>query len=696
VLLLSLFLTILFSSSVARADDETAGDEYDVDARVVRISLISGDVSFRRHDTEDWETAKLNTPLVEGDMLATGSGSRAEIQIDARNFLRIAADSVIKIVTLRNEGVALSLSKGTATLRLARFDKDHEYFEIDAPQTTIAAEAKGLYRLEADSKGVIRLAVHDGGQARVYSDTAGFTVSDGHSATFAGDWQFAAAATKDEWDNWVSEREKYLASHLKYDQDMRYYEADLWGAEDLDSYGTWEYANDYGWIWQPNVTIINTYTDWAPYRYGEWVWCAPYGWTWVGDEPWGWAPYHFGRWVFYNGRWAWCPHSYYRPSHSWWRPALVAFFGFDLNFGNYCWYPLGYQQRDPRSNYYEHHRDRLTPLRADELANLKRRNPAYFRAVTTIPARDFGNPGGRPQRATDDLGRRAFGAQPLREGLPTRPSTGTHAGTNGGTRGLRSGPVYAARPTGAAPRTPGVPLDTELRRSRVFNGRDPISNPATTNFPRTVDPGTTGAVARPPRPVEQQPTRPTEPRRNPDTTGGTVPVPIERNRPTRSREGGTMQPAPTVEPTRQERPTAPPERRAPSGDSTPVRPTRTERTEQPAPTNETPISHPAPPQRSEPPAQRTEAPPQRTEPPPQRSEPPPQRSEPPPQRSEPPPQRSEPPPQRSEPPPQRSEPPPQRSEPPPQRSEPPPQRSEPAPQRSAPPERSEPSKPAKP
>ena len=59
------------------------------------------------------------------------------------------------------------------------------------------------------------------------------------------------------------------------------------GAEDLDAYGTWESTKDYGWIWRPNITVINNYSDWAPYRYGSWVWCSPYGWTWIGDEPLG-------------------------------------------------------------------------------------------------------------------------------------------------------------------------------------------------------------------------------------------------------------------------------------------------------------------------------------------------------------------------------------------------------------------------
>src|SRR5262249_16121096 len=144
-------------------------------ARVVRVSLVNGEVNFRRHDSEEWEPAKLNVPLVEGDTLATGADARAEIQIDARNFVRLSSGSVLKLVTLRDDGIALSLAEGTATLRLARFDKDHEFFEIDAPKVTIAAESPGVYRVDAERKGKVVLTVREG-SARAYSEEAGFTV----------------------------------------------------------------------------------------------------------------------------------------------------------------------------------------------------------------------------------------------------------------------------------------------------------------------------------------------------------------------------------------------------------------------------------------------------------------------------------------------------------------------------------------
>jgi hypothetical protein len=647
VTLLSLLLTLFATQVTAHAGDETDADEYDVSARVVRVSLIHGDVSLKRHDSADWEAARLNTPLVEGDTLATAGDARAEIQIDARNFVRVASDSVIKIITLRNDGIALSLAEGTATLRLARFDKDHEYFEIDAPKTTIATEKQGVYRIDVARNGGIHLTVRDGGRARLYSDTAGFTVKDGHGANLdfdgdeAGDWQLISASANDSWDAWVNDRERYLATRFKYDQTARYYDADIWGAEDLDAYGNWAYANDYGWIWRPHVTVINNYNDWSPYRYGQWTWCQPYGWTWVGDEPWGWAPYHYGRWVYYNNDWAWCPHSYYPHQRSWWRPALVAFVSLDYGFGSHvCWYPLAYRQRDPRSAYFRS-RDRLAPLRSEELADLRRINPAYRRAVTAVPARDFGNRAVRPQPANSDLARRVVGAQPLRGDLPVRPAVVPGNNTNAAGRVSAARPAPGipgaglARPTGAAPRTPGVALDNDLRRLRVFNGRDPVSVARTPNDGGALKVRPTGAVLRPAVPSGSRINRDPDPNR-----GGNEVTPVGRSsRPTRPRDERPANPTPVVvtpEPRDRRAPSPPSSQPSPppNSRSTPVRsvaPEKRERTDR--------IERPAVPSRTETPTPRSQ-PPARTEPPPARSAPPAERRSEPPQRSSPaPPQR---------------------------------------------------------
>src|SRR6185369_8507904 len=166
--------------------------------------------------------------------------------------------------------------------------------------------------------------------------------------------------------------------------------------------------------------------------------------------------------------------------------------------------------------------------------------------------------------------------------------------------------------TRAATRTPGVPLDNELRRSRVLNGREARQAPPQSSTPtvdtssgREVETRPTGAVSRPTRiprdsdsggrsPITSTDTNEQRPARRivtPSTSSG-------EDRPTRS------EPAANSDST--EKPMRGRER------VEPARPER--RSESPSTTYEPP--------------QRSEAPPQRSEPPPQRSEPPPQSSEP--------------------------------------------------------------------
>ncbi|HEX8336501.1 MAG TPA: DUF6600 domain-containing protein [Pyrinomonadaceae bacterium] len=690
--LLFLLSTLLLLTPAARAADDTYEDEYEERARVLRVSLLKGEVSLKRAGEDGWEEARLNAPLVEGDVLATGRDSRLEIQADARNFVRVGPDSVLRVVTLRDEGIALSLSEGTATFRLARFDKDKEYFELDAPGTTVAAERTGQYRVDVERDGAVRVTVREDGRARIYSQNSGFVLRNDRTARLApdgsgeADWEFSAAAGFDEWDAWNDERERYLASRLRYEGRDRYYDSDVYGAEELDSYGDWSYHKDYGYIWSPHTTAVNVYNDWAPYRYGRWVWVPPYGWTWVADEPWGWAPYHYGRWVYVNGRWCWAPRGYgYRYRRASWRPALVVFVTLDYGRDRHvCWYPLTYGQRDPRGRHWSRNYDRLSPLRGRDLEHLRRANPHLLRAVSTVPARDFGAGALRARPAAGDLAGRALASEPVRGQLPVaradsmrgapRVGAGAAGARPAGAQGRdtltinRPTPVMPARavpdrPTGAAARTPGVPLEGELRRTRVFNNREPRfpSPPDSTGVNSSQGSGSvgggsgggTGAVERPgsygtprmnpdtdsARPARVRPTRPDVPSDSSPgfpTSDDTV-SPRRRER-DRGGDAGETRARPTRPSAEQPTTEAPREARPRDNGSSPVYRPRHEprirprdeegggspapsRREEPAPRREAPPSY-DPPERSAPretPAPRREAPEPRRESP--RSEP---------------------------------------------------------------------------
>jgi FecR protein len=669
--LLLLFSALILSPAAARAAaaDDTTEDEYEEHARVLRVSLLRGEVSLLRAGELEWQAARLNTPLVEGDTLSTGRDSRLEIQADSRNFIRVGPDAVVRVVTLRDEGIALSLSEGTATFRLSRFDKDREYFEVDAPRTTVAAERTGQYRIDVSSDGTVRVTVREDGRARVYSDNSGFELRAGRAARLnlddAGeaDWDLSRAGDSDEWDAWNQEREQYLASRLKYEGRERYYDPEVYGAEELDLYGDWLYTRDYGYVWRPNVTVVNNYNDWAPYRYGRWVWCNPYGWTWVADEDWGWAPYHYGRWVYFDNNWCWAPRGYgYNYGRARWRPALVAFVNIDFGRDRQvCWYPLTYGQRDPRGRWWSRRTDQLTPLRGRELEHLRRANPALLRAVTTAPARDFGVATLRARPAAADLAQRALASEPLRGRPPVTRLQGARVGgselnrmrdadgrevlTN--VRPAPFGPARerAARPTGAAARTPGVALDSELRRTRVFNNREPrVGAPAAGDAgSRVGGDDSTGAVTRRgapgrdssggvgggndsiprPRPVRTAPpvdSRPTDPnagggdadgddtrvrRREPDARNEDTGVPRVRPARPRSDQPSVERPSrPSVE----ERPSGPPIVNRPEPRTRP----NDEGVRMPSPRRE----EPAPPryERPQPPERREQPPPRQEQP----------------------------------------------------------------------------------
>lgn len=671
-------LSILFGAFGVQANpsDDVDLNKPEVTARVARISLVSGDVRLRRADSQDTETAMVNVPLVEGDQLITGKDGRAEIQIDAYNFVRIAEDSTLNIVTLRDEGIALSLPVGNASVRLARFDKDKEYFEVDAPKSTVAAERKGLYRIGSqlmpEGTTEVVVTVRFGGQARIYSDTAGFTLKQDRSARLivdgdtAGDWNMARAGGEDDWDQWVGQREYELAQRTRYDYRDKYYDQYIYGAEDLDSYGDWFYAGSYGYVWRPRASLLSGYSNWAPFRYGHWIYLRPYGWTWIADEPWGWAPYHYGRWVFYNGFWCWAPTGYASYFRSWWYPAQVVFVYVNNNYGqSVCWYPTPYHQPGHGNGHYNGpvktpgpvgpgptpvatnpprggaHTPALSgpkdprtpPLSSSTAGTVPQGGPrgikpplagssettdtVYQTAVSGVKVGDFGNVRIRNNTVAPPLVEAAIKAEPVLGPLPVKPTRGNSvASGDGSVRPVRSAPVpeKSQIATGAAPRTPGVALDNQLQNVKIYNGRTPATAPVR-NAPQTGGGSVTNDV-----PVRTPNTgavvRPTRPVREPVTSGSDTP---------------------------------------------PVRPTR----------NDTPVY--SPPVRPDPPPVKYEPPPRPVQPP-VRNDPPPVKYEPPP-RYDPPPPRYDPPP-RNDPPPRHD--PPPRNDPPP-KSDPPPAKSEPLP-----------------
>jgi len=78
---------------------------------------MNGEVSVRRGDSADWVAGVVNAPLLTADRISTGPNSRAEVQFDSANMLRIGGNAEINLVQLEDRRFQMELARGTITFR---------------------------------------------------------------------------------------------------------------------------------------------------------------------------------------------------------------------------------------------------------------------------------------------------------------------------------------------------------------------------------------------------------------------------------------------------------------------------------------------------------------------------------------------------------------------------------------------------
>src|SRR5947207_15543335 len=92
-----------------------AQDPDDLQRGVARVRVINGDVNVRRGETSEWVAGVVNAPLQTGDHIATGPNSRAEIEFDANNVLRLGANAELRLTQVEYGRYQLDLAHGLMT-----------------------------------------------------------------------------------------------------------------------------------------------------------------------------------------------------------------------------------------------------------------------------------------------------------------------------------------------------------------------------------------------------------------------------------------------------------------------------------------------------------------------------------------------------------------------------------------------------
>src|SRR5437867_8292874 len=203
-------------------------EDGDAEHGVARIGMINGSASVRRGDAGEWVSAAVNAPLTAQDMIATGEGSRAEVQFDHANFIRLGANTELRITELQNRRYQLQLARGTADFRVLRSsDAD---VEVDTPSVSVRPRQRGTYRISVLENGESEITVRSG-EVEVFTPRGVETLRAGRTMLVRGDpaspeYQVVAAMAEDDWDRWNEQRDRQLERSTSY----RYVSPDIYGA----------------------------------------------------------------------------------------------------------------------------------------------------------------------------------------------------------------------------------------------------------------------------------------------------------------------------------------------------------------------------------------------------------------------------------------------------------------------------------
>jgi hypothetical protein len=312
---------ILFSTLFAGTPPASADSSH---ARIIRLSLVQGDVRFARETHGDpltdssaaWETASLNLPIRQGYVLATDSG-RAEVEFENGAMAFLNENTVLEFYDLSlHDGertTRLVLRQGSASFYVNPASGD--YFSVTGGDFTAEATSRASFRLDNYDDGSTVEAlkgnlsvIHKGNATRlVKGQSLSIKTGDDSSLTVS------RLPNEDDFDRWVSGRVDSVSTAtnaaLQYTSSP-YYAS---GFADLYTYGAFSNCGGYGLGWRPFGAGIS----WSPFTSatGQWFWDPGLGWTWISAQPWGWAPFHYGGWLFDGscGGWFYSPPFYSYP-----------------------------------------------------------------------------------------------------------------------------------------------------------------------------------------------------------------------------------------------------------------------------------------------------------------------------------------------------------------------------------------------
>ena len=228
-----------------------------------RVSFMDGRAAYETSGDVDWNEVTLNLPLVSGDRIVAHPDSRIEVELGDGNFVRISGETDIFFSELSQKKNILKIHQGDLILRV----NDAGGIHAETDLASVSFREKGLYRIQVDPGGSMRLVVHKG-RAEVRSPHGKVRVETGHELRLDGQQSGIQALVRDldDFELWSGRRDALLVSS----RSTGYLGGvDYPGVHALDHHGDWVHYGSHGHVWVPTVAV-----GWAPFRHGRWGYLA--------------------------------------------------------------------------------------------------------------------------------------------------------------------------------------------------------------------------------------------------------------------------------------------------------------------------------------------------------------------------------------------------------------------------------------
>ena len=137
-------------------------EQYVISAKAGGVNSIFGDVALKRRGETQWQPLNQQDELDSGDMLRTGANGRVEILLNPGSYLRAGENSEVELTNASLDMLQLKLVKGSSIVEVAGADEARTLIEVRTPQTKVAIDRKGLYRIDVVAPNATEVFVRKG------------------------------------------------------------------------------------------------------------------------------------------------------------------------------------------------------------------------------------------------------------------------------------------------------------------------------------------------------------------------------------------------------------------------------------------------------------------------------------------------------------------------------------------------------